>query len=362
MQRSVHICKLIRFASDRGYVKFANLSLEQNQFTTAGIVLKTKTIQSSGRIFATLTDGRDQIQLILTSTLHGTFEKLKRGTRVSVTGIPLLSGRDEATAFPSLFVVKVHSSTLPAPVKFDEEGLKREAISHLMIGHLMALISEQLEENEFSRYEPRFITNSQVERENEPLMVRFPGRGTDLFLEISPLPQLLYAAVMTGVTKLYSPTRLFSRAFRDGFTSPDSPIVAAVEIEMGDDDKMSLEQIVRIIVSAFDKAQQRGLPFEPIPDDLIIVEGNDTTLPENAEAIRLKIKDIAPPLSTNYAFDIRKRIDVETSSGQVIIEGHEGYIAQEMPYNWLCIHVERLAIEDSWRIRQRYGPEISKQS
>jgi hypothetical protein len=363
----IQIRKLLKFAAERGFEKFEDLDLAADRFTTAGILLAAKRLGKTNRVFAMLTDGRDQIQLVLTAGLLGTtpecIASFQRGARVSVTGVPFLSGRNEATARPSLYVVEIHSSSSPAPIKFDEEGLQHEVTPRLVIGHLMALVSEQLEDSGYARYEPRLITSSQVEFETEPLMVRFPGRGVDFFLEVSPLPQLLYAAVMTGEKKLYSPTRLFSRAYRDGFTSADSPIVAAVEVEMGDGSKMALEQITRLLVSGFNKAQDRGLPFDPVPEDEIIVVENEATPPAQDGSIHILIRDLPsqPPPTTNYAYDIRRRISVETPPGQIIIEGHEGKIAQTISYNWLCVHVERLATGDFWRIRQRRGPEPRNQ-
>lgn len=359
-RRLVQIGKILRFAAQRGFAKFDDLDLNSGRLTTTGILLTTKGTKNETWVFATLTDGRDQIQLVLTSGQLGTpqelLETIQRGARVLVTGVPLLGGRREATAIPSLFVVELHTYSSPTPVTFDETGLHREVRPRLVIGHLMSLLSEQLEGDGFVRYEPRFITSSQVGLDTEPLMVRFPGRGTDLFLEVSPLPQLLYAAIMTGETKLYSPTRLFSRAYRDGFTSADSPIIAAVETETSCSPKSRLEDATRSLVSGFNKAEQRGLPFNTVPDNNIVVD-NGTALAAPSSSVAIRLRDMPSPVTSQYAYDIRRRVEVETPPGQVLIEGHEGKIAQAISYNWLCIHVERLALADFWRIGQRRGLE-----
>jgi hypothetical protein len=350
----VQIRKLLRFATDRGYSRFADLNVSGDRFTTTGVLLG---IRGTGKLFATLTDGRDQIQLGLTPEILGIsaqeISNLQKGSRVSVTGVPCLSGRNEAIALPSLYVIEIHSSSSPGPIRFDEDGLQREAAPRLVIGHLMAVASEQLERNGYRRYEPRFITNSGVDFETEPLMVRFPGRGADLCLEVSPLPQLLYAAVMTGEMKLYSPARLFSRAFRDGFTSSDAPIVAAVELEMGGDSKMALEQIAKVLMAGFSTAQQRGLPFDSVQED--DDSGTHGLAHSPLSSLKLETVELPSPLTTSYAYDVRRRLEVETPSGQIIIDGHEGKIAKSISYNWLCIHVERLALGDFWRITERRG-------
>jgi hypothetical protein len=282
-------------------------------------------------------------------------ETIQRGARVSVTGVPFLAGRSEATAIPSLFVVELHTYSAPAPLALDETGLQREATPRLIIGQLMSLLSEYLEGDGYVRYEPRYITSSPVGLDTEPLVVRFPGRGSDLFLEITPLPQLLYAAIMTGERKLYSPTRLFSRAYRDGFTSAESPIIALVETETGGNLKSGLEDLVRFVVSGLNKAEQRGLPLDPVPKDDIVVEKEAaSTVPANSVVLRLW--DTPSPVTTQYAYDVRRRVELETAIGQVVIEGHEGRIAQTISYNWLCVHVERLAMADFWRIGRRRGP------
>lgn len=359
-RRLVQIRKIIKFAAQRGFARFDDLDLNSGRLATTGILLTTKSTRDATRTFATLTDGRDQVQLVLTSGHLGTtqerLETIERGARIVVTGVPFLGGRSEGTAIPSLFVVKLHSYVAPAPITLDETGLHREVTPRLVIGHLMSLLSQHLETDGYLRYEPRFITSSQVGFDTEPLMIRFPGRGADLFLEVSPLPQLLYAAIMTNETKLYSPTRLFSRAYRDGFTSADSPIIAAVEIEMGGNPKSRLEDATRFLVSGFSKAEKRGLPFDPVPDDGIVVS-NGTGSPAASDAVVIRLEDMPSPLTSRYAYDVRRRVEVVVPPGQVLIEGHEGRIAQAIPYNWLCIHVERLAFADFWRIGQRRGLE-----
>jgi len=360
IRRLVQIRKIIRFAAQRGFARFDNLDLNSGRLATTGILLATKSIKSATRAFATLTDGRDQIQLVLTSGQVGIPQEvvgtIERGARVLVTGVPFFGGRCEATAIPSLFVVELHRYVAPAPVTFDETGLQREVTPRLVIGSLMSLLSQQLEVDGYVRYEPRFITSSQVGLDTEPLMVRFPGRGANLFLEVSPLPQLLYAAIMTGKTRLYSPTRLFSRAYRDGFTSVDSPIIAAVETETRGNPKSQLEDATRFLLSGFNKAEQCGLPFDSVPDNRIVVyDGAES--PAASDSITIRFTDISPPMTSQYAYDVRRRVEVETPTGQVLIEGHEGKIAEAIPYNWLCMHVERLALADFWRIRRRRGLE-----
>lgn len=360
LRRLVPIRKILEFAAQRGFAEFDDLDLNSGRLTTSGILLKTKAKRKAARAFATLTDGRDQIQLVLTSGQIGTsqqlLETIKRGDRVMVTGVPLMAGRCETTAIPSLFVVELHAYSSQAPVAFDETGLRREITPRLVTGHLMSLLSEQLESDGYRRYEPRFITSSHVALDTEPLMVRFPGRGTDCFLEVSPLPQLLYAAIMTGESKLYSPTRLFSRGYRDGFTSADSPIIAAVETEATDRSKSRLEDATRFLVSGFNKAEQRGLPFTRVPDDNIVVDNGMTSL-ASSNSVVIRLRDLPSPVTSEYAYDVRRHVEVETPSGQILIEGHEGKIAKEISYNWLCIHVERLALGDFWRIRERRGLE-----
>jgi len=359
-RRLVQIRKILRFAVQRGFAKFDELDLDSGRLTTAGIVLTTKGAKNVNRTFATLTDGRDQIQLVLTSGPVGTSSALpltiQRGDRVSVTGVPFLAGRSKEKAIPSLFVVEFHSDSSPAPIAFDETALYREVTPRLEIGQLMSLFSKQFEGYGYVRYEPRFITSSHVALDTEPLMVRFPGRGADLFLEVSPLPQLLYAAVMTGEAKLYSPTRLFSRAYRDGFTSADSPIIAAVEIETRGGPKLDFEKLTSSLASSLNNAQQRDLPFYPVSNSDIMIENGTGSL-EQASSVTVRVIDLPSALESQYAYDVRRCVEIKTPSGQVIIDGHEGKIARAISYNWLCIHVERLALGDFWRIHQRRGPE-----
>ncbi len=358
--RLVQIKKVLRFAAQRGFTAFGDLDLGSGHVTTTGVLLSEKGSRKATRRFATLTDGRDQIQLVLVNSQDRAsgdgLDTVQSGARVAVTGVPFLGGRDEATATPSLFVVRLHTESSPAPIAFDEIGFHREVTPRLMMGDMMSLFSAQLEADGYVRYEPRFITSSEVELDTEPLMVSFPGRGVDLFLEVSPLPQLLYAAIMTGKRKLYSPTRLFSRGYRDGLTSADSPIIAAVETGTGDGPISTLEDRARLLLSAFSRAEEYGLPFDPIPDTSIVV-GNGTVLGSSGHSAAIRLIDLAAPIVSRYAYDVRRRIEVLIQPGQVLIEGHEGKIAQSIPYNWLSIHVERLALADFWRISQRRSIE-----
>lgn len=341
--RLVQIRKLLRFACARGFALFDELDSNSDQFTTSGVLLNVK--RNRKKVFAVLTDGRDHIQLIFSEQASGPYlQTLQRGTRVSVTGIPFLSGRNEDQAKPSLFVTNVHSLSSPAPVRFDEDGLRYEVLPRVLVGHLMAFVSGQLERMFYIRYEPQLITGSTIDLDTQPLMVRFPGRGADVFLEVSPLPQLLYAAVTMGIPKLYAPTRLFSRAYRDGFTSADSPIVAAVEVELTNQPKPPVEEMAQALISSLSEVEDTGLPFELIPES-------------SKDAVTI-VQNKLPVLgSTTSAYDIEKRVDVLTSSGQTIIEAHEGKIAQTIRYHWLCVHIERLVLADLWRVTQRRGLE-----
>lgn len=355
--RMVQIRRLLRFASARGFAAFSDLDLAADALTTAGVLLRVKTTRAGGRIFATLTDGRDEIQLVFSPGV-GTLSaeglaSLKPGGRVSVTGIPLLSGRTEQSAVPSFYVLALGSWSSPAPVTLDLQGLHREITPRLLMGRLTTAVSAALESVGYKRYEPRLITSSGIDRATEPLLVRFPGRGTDLFLEISPLPQLLYASVMTGEVKLYSSTRLFSRAYRDGFTSPDSPILGCVNVNSGPGRDDTLERTIQLMLDRL------AIDSDDLVSNPQSMESfaRATHTDHGGEAFTIDTVDLEAPITTDYAYDVRRQILVQNSASQIIIEGHEGLIAQAITYHWLCIHVERLALGDFWRIRQRRGPE-----
>src|SRR5579863_7177235 len=112
LDRPAQIRKILNFARERGYAKFAEINAQGVCFTTTGVLLG---IKGTDRMFATLTDGRDQIQLIVTPSLLGVSREklatLQRGSRISVTGVPFLSGRDEKGAIPSLYVTKLLSAS-----------------------------------------------------------------------------------------------------------------------------------------------------------------------------------------------------------------------------------------------------------
>jgi hypothetical protein len=365
--RPVHIRRLQRFARDRGHASFADVAQSEDRVGASGILLTNKSGNKAGLVFAVLTDGRDKIQLVIPPSCEGTtpakIQQFTRGTRVTIAGVPFLCGRDTSTAVPSLYVLRIDDSVAPAPVKFDEKGLQREVTPRLVIGKLMSVVCGIFDDLSYRRYESRFITSTFSDLDTEPLLVRFPGRGADLSLEVSPLPQLLYAAVMTGERRLYSPTRLFSRAYRDGYTSADSPIIGAVEVDLdASGPSKTLAQLTKEVVARINNAPLGDLPVDSVADGEIVEIGDGKPNSTQVAAIRIRSRSVAKPLPSDYAYDTRQRIEVETQSGHVIIEGHDGRIADAIDYKWLCVHVERLATGDFWRIRARPGPETGNSS
>lgn len=359
----VHIGRMQRFARERGCATFEEVSSSADRVKASGILLTQKTANKAGLVFAVLTDGRDKIQLVIPLKCEGiTPERAKalgRGTRVAVSGVPFLNaGRANVEPVPSLYVLSLDEAVAPAPIRFDEINLQREVMPGLVIGKLMSVISSVFDGLDFDRYEPRVITSSVHDTSTEPLLVRFPGRGADLSLEVSPLPQLLYAAVMTGRLRLYSPTRLFSRAYRDGYTSAASPIIGAVEVNLNSDRKLDLTELVIEVLARTRQAPLSGLPVDLDPQTgNVETEGTASSAIEPAKYIKIRKAPMPEPLASDFAYDVRQRVFADTLTGQTIIEGHEGLIAGSINYSWICVHVERLATGDFWRIRGRPGPQ-----
>ncbi|MCI0558563.1 MAG: hypothetical protein MN733_08715 [Nitrososphaera sp.] len=357
MQYQVPIRRLIRFAQQRGLKKFNELDSTNPALSTTGII--TKVTFTKNTVFAALTDGRDTIQLVARGTLIADRNAFAKNTRVNASGIPFMSGRPESTK-ESLFLTALTGVVNRQLSYFDEIDLRREVAPRFFVGQLCTVLGQTYEKNGFMRYMPALVTSSLVDPHFEALGLRFVGRGADLQLEISPLPQLLYAAVTAGQSRVYAQTRLFSRAFRDGYTGVDSPIIAAVDVDLAEDDAtiIDLEALVKSIVDRLNATSKAFFHADILPDSKITVAGSrDHAASDND--ITITVRKLKDPIEGEYAYDAREQVVVSFPDNEGIIEGHYGYIGGAIRYLWLCFYVERFAQSSSWRILERHSIDRS---
>jgi hypothetical protein len=127
-----------------------------------------------------------------------------------------------------------------------DPGLEQSS-SRIELASVARSIANDLLSQGWVEAAPLTISTS-LDQPVEPLQVIFPGLGAETALVVSPVAELAEIAQVTGNYSLFSVSRIYSRAIRDGFTSPESLALVSVRISNGvsaDPDYQLLEQLVR---------------------------------------------------------------------------------------------------------------------
>src|SRR5712691_9187962 len=122
------------------------------------------------------------------------------------------------------------------------------AIARSMAGYLI--------EHEWIEVEPLTISTT-LSQSVDPLLVIFPGLGAETSLVVSPIAELAEVAQITGTSSVFAVSHIYSRAIRDGFTSPESLAVLAVHIATSPEGKIDLDLVEGLIAAAFEPVKSR---------------------------------------------------------------------------------------------------------
>ena len=125
---------------------------------------------------------------------------------------------------------------------FDQEAL-------LLTSRISNQIRKELEKNEFQEITTRVISRYLGEEILEPLLVNFPGFGTEAYLSPSPSSQLSEFLTVTLLPKVFTETVSFTTNYRFRNASSEMPLIMAKAINMQPKDEQDLiSNITRSII------------------------------------------------------------------------------------------------------------------
>lgn len=340
------------------------------QFRLHGIVLDKNTQKEN--VYLNITDGIEQIQVVVLRTDLQAFgingpEGISLLDRVDFTGKYGVYGKQNLRSiFPTSFKITINNRDF----KFDRFDFDKNVNPMLQLAFINSSLAELLFlENDFTEIECRQISTSPAPADLNPLRVLFSGRGCPVYLEVSPLPQMIYSCLMGGISRLFTRTRLFTRAHRDGFTSAESQILAGVSCsKVGDKnpDEALFEKLVQATVNWLHT--QTKLPIYQKVDTLAIEEWPDERQNENPPvALPTIVMRTVPDGNVigQYAYSVSKVLELLVPEGFAIIEGQVGRIGSVVQYMSITIHVERikrlLGGYEQWRVRRVAKIPLSQQ-
>ena len=116
---------------------------------------------------------------------------------------------------------------------FDQEAL-------LLTSRISNLIRKELDGNGFQEITTRVISRYLGEEILEPLLVKFPGFGTEAYLSPSPSSQLSEFLTVTLLPKVFTETVSFTTNYRFRNASSEMPLIMAKAINLQPKDEQDL--------------------------------------------------------------------------------------------------------------------------
>jgi len=188
-------------------------------------------------VFATL-DSSAGLQIIFSdSDQYASAKKFKIGDKLEVRFVSEETDngvRLKATSFKRLPTRNLYTRSSPVTkAQFEARSILAE-IAHKS--------SEYLRSNNWKEIVPQTIS---ADRDStlEPLSLVFPGLGAEAKLEISPLAQVIEFAQAMNDGKVFARGRIFNRAIRDGYTSPEEPVICGVMMDHIEGDQRAMQSL-----------------------------------------------------------------------------------------------------------------------
>ena len=195
----------------------------------------------------------------------------------------------------------------------------------------------------FEQFEPSFLTSSKSASQIEPLAIIFPGYGGSSYLAPSPAPQLMEAILVSSNPRVFCVSRCFSGSIRDGYTSAESLILCAHQLDASLDQMCILAQgAVKAVFHQYATRPKLSAPKEqqwletsawPVKER----DWSDLELTvQEPEIHRYR----AHPASSNERAQSIFRVCWPTDV--VLAEGHTELVDGRVPLGGITIHLERM--------------------
>lgn len=205
-------------------------------------------------------DTTDDLQLVFDRAVLGDDQLADATGRLRVGGRVEVSVETEYAdgRKPPIRLIVQHFTPLPAnPI-----AVRRSEVSHdqaygrIELASIARAAADYLTTMGWVEAAPLTISTN-LDQSMDPLQLVFPGLGAETSLVVSPLAELVEIAQLTGNRSIYSVSRLYSRAVRDGFTSPESLAVVAVRLLERDIKEPDLALAQALVANALQPVKNR---------------------------------------------------------------------------------------------------------
>lgn len=196
---------------------------------------------------------------------------------------------------------------------FDQEA-------RLLTSRISNQIRKELENNEFQEITTRVISRYLGEEILEPLLVKFPGFGTEAYLSPSPSSQLSEFLSVTLLPKVFTETVSFTTNYRFRNASSEMPIIMAKAINMMQEEGRSL--IIEITRHIFKELSGQSVTIRYKEDDWT-ESISESALGDNKYLYGVYNANI-PVVGQKWNSIVEKIVRLEDDEGNVLVEGtHE---------------------------------------
>ncbi len=279
----------------------------------------TKKDKNPKKILISLTDitGTVRVTVLKSSTPDQT-ALLKVGKRVRISGVVRTNNEGKRIITDVDLVEAIGEIANGADIDIlDQESL-------ILSSKISNLIRKELEKEEFLEISTRVISRYLGEEILEPLLAKFPGFGSEIYLSPSPSSQLSEFLITTLLPRVFTESISFTTSYRFKNASSEMPLIMAKAINM------SQEETQRLIVSLTDSIFKE-LVGHRIPIKIYDEEWSESLddLQYNIDGITyMKYKANIPVVGEKWNSVVDTIIRITDNDGNVLIEGADEVISE----------------------------------
>lgn len=298
-----------------------------------------------GVVFLRLRDATGSVQLVAEKkSLTRVWDRVRK---IRPKDLVQVEGRVEKTKANVLSVSIDDLRLVPSSGVRPERQMQDADRDALSMQFFLARLREQavsyLETAGFVEFEPKYIALPSDEPGIEALRVVFPGFGASASLAPSPGPQLLGAILVTGSPKVFCVSRCFSAEVRDGYTSAESLIVCARELEASLQDMCALAE--GAMRHAFSDYTTMPSPVDPswLGEQEWPTRHISSFVPAAAvEAPEIQTAE-SPPIRGSPSIRAASAFRICWPPDVIAAEGHVELVDEAFRVGGVTLHLERMA-------------------
>lgn len=204
----------------------------------------------------------------------------------------------------------------------DIDILDQEAL--LLASKISNRIRNELVTKQFEEITTRVISRYLGEEILEPLLVKFPGFGTEAYLSPSPSSQLSEFLTVTLLPKVFTETVSFTTSYRFKNASSEMPLIMAKAINMPQENEQAI--IIGITKMIFKELSDQKVSIRFVTDDW--TETIESSLTQSNTYTYGIYKANIPVVGQKWNSIVEAIIRLTDSEGNVLVEGTHEVISE----------------------------------